>query len=201
MNLTVKTSRQLIEDEKRPTRILVADDHSAVLESLVPILELEFTVVGTASDGKAAVEAEEKLHPDVVVLDISMPVMSGIDAAKQMRKGGFDSSDRLPHSSSGYRYPCCRKASGWVGLRGEESLENRLDIGHQGSAARSRFRLTVLGPMSLERALDLAPLPPDSQGGFTRRIPRRRLLALVAVLFLAARGFLLEEASRMRPFS
>jgi hypothetical protein len=44
--------------------------------------------------------------------------------------------------------------------------------------------------MSLERALDLAPLPTDSQGGFTRRIPRRRLLALVAVLFLAGRGFL-----------
>jgi DNA-binding NarL/FixJ family response regulator len=87
-SLTVKTSRQGIKDEKWPTRILVADDHSAVLESLVPILESQFTVVGTASDGKAAVEAEVKLRPDVVVLDISMPVMSGIDAAKQMRKGG-----------------------------------------------------------------------------------------------------------------
>jgi DNA-binding NarL/FixJ family response regulator len=68
----VKTSRQGTKDEKWPTRILVADDHSAVLESLVPILESQFTVV----------------RPDVVVLDISMPVMSGIDAAKQMRKGG-----------------------------------------------------------------------------------------------------------------
>jgi DNA-binding NarL/FixJ family response regulator len=91
-SLTVKTSRQGIEDEKWPTRILVADDHSAVLESLVPILEAQFTVVGTASDGKAAVEAEEKLHPDVVILDISMPVMSGIDAAKQMRRGGSKAS-------------------------------------------------------------------------------------------------------------
>ena len=69
--------------ERRLTRILVADDHCAVLESLVPILESQFTVVGTASDGKAAVEAEERLRPDVVVLDISMPVMSGIDAARQ----------------------------------------------------------------------------------------------------------------------
>ena len=47
-----------------------------------------FNVVGTASDGKAAVEAENRLHPDVVVLDISMPVMSGLDAATQMRKHG-----------------------------------------------------------------------------------------------------------------
>ena len=97
----MKTSRQGIKNEKRPTRILVADDHSAVLESLVPILELQFTVVGTASDGKAAVEAEEKLHPDVVILDISMPVMSGIDAAKQMRRGGSKAPHRLPHGSSG----------------------------------------------------------------------------------------------------
>src|SRR5580700_10035104 len=92
MNLTVKTSRQGTKKESWPTRILVADDHAAVLESLVPILESQFTVVGTASDGKAAVEAEEKLRPDVVVLDISMPVMSGIDAAKQMRRGGSKAS-------------------------------------------------------------------------------------------------------------
>lgn len=74
--------------EQGPIRILVADDHSGVLESVVPLLRSLFTVVGTASDGKAAVEAEQKLHPDVVVLDISMPVMSGIEAAKQMRRNG-----------------------------------------------------------------------------------------------------------------
>jgi DNA-binding NarL/FixJ family response regulator len=44
--------------------------------------------VGTASDGWAAVEAEKKLRPDVVVLDISMPVMSGIVVANEMRKNG-----------------------------------------------------------------------------------------------------------------
>ena len=90
--IIVSTVRQGTKKEKRPTRILVADDHCAVLESLVPILESQFTVVGTASDGKAAVEAEEKLRPDVVVLDISMPVMSGIDAARQMRRGGSKAS-------------------------------------------------------------------------------------------------------------
>ena len=74
--------------EQGPIRILVADDHSGVLESVVPLLRSLFTVVGTASDGKAAVEAEQKLHPDVVVLDISMPVMSGIEAAKHMRRNG-----------------------------------------------------------------------------------------------------------------
>jgi DNA-binding NarL/FixJ family response regulator len=66
----------------------VADDHLIVLETVVPILEPAFRVIGTACDGKAAVEAEGRLHPDVVVMDISMPVMSGIDAAKMMRKKG-----------------------------------------------------------------------------------------------------------------
>ena len=68
--------------------VLIADDHFAVLEFVVPMLKPFFNVVGIASDGKDAVEAEGRLHPDVVILDISMPVMSGIDAAKHMRKHG-----------------------------------------------------------------------------------------------------------------
>jgi DNA-binding NarL/FixJ family response regulator len=84
----LETSLRAKQQQQCPARILLADDHSAVLESVVPMLEPHFTVVATASDGKAAVEAEQKLHPDVVILDISMPVLSGIDAAKQMRRNG-----------------------------------------------------------------------------------------------------------------
>jgi DNA-binding NarL/FixJ family response regulator len=76
------------EKERARIRILVADDNAEVLETVVPMLEAHFTVVGTASDGRAAVEAEKRLHPDVVILDISMPVMSGIVVAKQIRQGG-----------------------------------------------------------------------------------------------------------------
>jgi DNA-binding NarL/FixJ family response regulator len=74
--------------QQEPIRILVADDHSEVLETVLPMLKAHFTVVGTATDGWATVEAEKSLCPDVVVLDISMPVMSGIVVAKQMRKSG-----------------------------------------------------------------------------------------------------------------
>jgi DNA-binding NarL/FixJ family response regulator len=84
----LETSLRAKQQQQCPVRILLADDHSAVLESVVPMLEPHFTVVATTSDGKAAVEAEQKLHPDVVILDISMPGLSGIDAAKQMRRNG-----------------------------------------------------------------------------------------------------------------
>jgi DNA-binding NarL/FixJ family response regulator len=88
LSLTLETISHAAKKERWPTRILIADDHSAVLDSVVPLLESYFTVVGTVCDGKAAVEAAERLHPDVVVLDISMPLLSGIEAAKQMRKNG-----------------------------------------------------------------------------------------------------------------
>jgi DNA-binding NarL/FixJ family response regulator len=76
------------EKERAAIRIVVADDHAEVVETVVPMLEAHFAVVGTASDGRAAVEAEQRLHPDVIILDISMPVMSGIVVAKQLRQSG-----------------------------------------------------------------------------------------------------------------
>lgn len=79
-----------VDRVKSLASVLIADDHFTVLESVVPMLKPFFNVVGTASDGKGAVEAESRLRPDVVILDISMPVMSGIDAAKQMRKQGSE---------------------------------------------------------------------------------------------------------------
>lgn len=67
-------------------RVLIGDDHSVVREGLKAVLsEGGFTVVGEAADGREAVEAARRTRPDVVVLDVQMPLMSGIDAAKQIR--------------------------------------------------------------------------------------------------------------------
>ena len=67
-------------------RVLLADDHRIVIEGLKKLLEPEYDVVGTVEDGRALIAAVEKLQPDVVVADISMPHLNGIEAVRQIRK-------------------------------------------------------------------------------------------------------------------
>jgi DNA-binding NarL/FixJ family response regulator len=67
-------------------RILLADDHTLVLEGLRKLLEDDFELVGTVEDGRTLVNVAQELEPDVVVLDISMPQLNGIDAARQIHK-------------------------------------------------------------------------------------------------------------------
>ena len=69
-------------------RVLVADDHRQLLERVVKTLAREFSVVGTVTDGAQLVAAEAALHPDVVVADLCMPLMSGLEAAVRIRRGG-----------------------------------------------------------------------------------------------------------------
>ena len=68
------------------TRVLLADDHEAMLDRVKRLLEKEFQVVGTVGDGQAALEAVAELRPDVLVLDISMPVLSGMQAALRLKQ-------------------------------------------------------------------------------------------------------------------
>jgi len=70
---------------KRP-RVLLADDHKIVVEGLRSLLEPEFEIAGTVEDGRALVAAAKELLPDVIVADISMPLLNGIEAAEQLKK-------------------------------------------------------------------------------------------------------------------
>lgn len=69
----------------RPT-VLLADDHTIVIEGLYRVLESEFEIVGAVEDGRALIVAAEKLKPDVIVTDIAMPLLNGIEAARQILK-------------------------------------------------------------------------------------------------------------------
>jgi DNA-binding NarL/FixJ family response regulator len=65
-------------------RIVVADDNALFLHKTASILEVEFDVVAKVADGRAAVEAVRKYNPDVAVLDLEMPLLNGIDVAREL---------------------------------------------------------------------------------------------------------------------
>jgi DNA-binding NarL/FixJ family response regulator len=70
---------------ERP-RVLLADDHPAMLALTAAVLAGEYLVVGSVGDGRELLAEAERLHPDVIVLDITMPRLDGIEAARQLRR-------------------------------------------------------------------------------------------------------------------
>lgn len=75
---------------ERRARIVLADDHTLLLETFKSFLEPEFEVVGTFLDGRTLVEGVKSLYPDVIVLDIAMPSMNGLSAGSRLK-------EELPH--------------------------------------------------------------------------------------------------------
>ncbi|MGH9778562.1 MAG: response regulator [Candidatus Acidiferrales bacterium] len=69
-------------------RVLLADDHKPLLYHVARMLESDFDVVGALTDGQALLEAATRLQPDVLVLDISMPGLSGLQVARELKKAG-----------------------------------------------------------------------------------------------------------------
>jgi DNA-binding NarL/FixJ family response regulator len=80
-----------VSEKSRP-RVVLADDHRLVAEGLTSLLAQEFDLVAVVEDGHALVEAVQKHRPDVVVADVAMPRLNGIDALVQLRHDG----DRVP---------------------------------------------------------------------------------------------------------
>jgi DNA-binding NarL/FixJ family response regulator len=75
----------------RRTTVLVADDHTIVLEGLVSLLKEEFDVVGAVGDGQLLLDAAKRLRPDVIVTDMSMPGLSGLDVLPRLKAEHCDS--------------------------------------------------------------------------------------------------------------
>src|SRR5712671_658087 len=67
-------------------RVLIADDHGLILGALEALLVRDCDVVGTVTDGRALIAAAASVHPDVIVLDIAMPLLNGLDAGRQIKQ-------------------------------------------------------------------------------------------------------------------
>ena len=103
-------------------RVLVADDHAAMLDSLVQMLSSEFEVVATVSDGLAAVTTATQLRPDLLVLDIAMPGLNGIATAARLKSLG--STARVVFVTN---------------MRGREFVDKSLALGPVGFVAKDRL--------------------------------------------------------------
>jgi DNA-binding NarL/FixJ family response regulator len=79
----METERRV--ERMRKIRVLLADDHEAVLEQVRAILGEDFDIIGAVNNGQDAVTEAQRLDPDILVIDISMPVLNGLQAAGQLR--------------------------------------------------------------------------------------------------------------------
>jgi DNA-binding NarL/FixJ family response regulator len=70
-------------------RILLADDHAAMLEEIESLLSADYNIVGSVENGADLVDAAGRLQPDLIISDISMPVMNGFEAAAKIRAAGI----------------------------------------------------------------------------------------------------------------
>jgi len=122
------------------SRILLADDHKDMRKIVVQLLEREFEILDPVADGAAFLEAASRLKPDVCLLDISMPIMNGIEAAIQLKERGSTAKvifltiheDRdfieaaLRIGASGYVFK--RRIRSDLSLAVTEALANRIFI-------------------------------------------------------------------------
>lgn len=69
-------------------RLLLADDHAALREKAIRVLEVEYSVMEAVGNGQEMLDAESRIKPDAVILDISMPIMTGLEAATRLKQRG-----------------------------------------------------------------------------------------------------------------
>lgn len=161
-----------------PPRVLLADDHTLVLDDIRRLLETHVELVGKVRDGRALVKAVEQTKPDVVLLDISMPLLNGIDAARQIKKLGLQTKliFLTMHADRDYVIEALRAgASGYLlKWSAEEELLKAIE-----TVLRGRLYLTPALPKDLlEQISTRSPANSRSAVGLSAR--EREVLQLVA---------------------
>jgi DNA-binding NarL/FixJ family response regulator len=165
------------------TRVVLADDQDLVRAGLRLILDAEpdITVVGEAADGRAAVAAARALRPDVVLMDIRMPVLDGIEATRQLAGDGLSSTSVLiltTYDADEYVFTALRAgASGF--LLKHASPEELVRAIHTVAAGEGLIAPAVTRRLIEEFAARSAQVlrPPESLGALTRR--EREVLELI----------------------
>ncbi len=162
---------------RRP-RILLADDHTVVLQGLRRVLEPECEVVGTATDGRALLEAAARLKPDVVVADISMPLLNGIDAVRQLKKSARDVKVVFLTMYADVSYAAKALEAGGSGYVLKTSAAEELLTAIREAMKGRKYLTPALSTQVLEALDKKSARPAESVDALTAR--QREVLQLVA---------------------
>ena len=154
---------------KRP-RVLLADDHVIVAEGLRGLLETEFELVGIVQDGRALLDSADKLQPDVIVADISMPLLNGIDAVRQIRKTGKNIKVVFLTMHPDVAYAVSAFEAGAMGYVLKHSAASELVTAIQ-SALRGK---TYVTPLLASELMQFYKQKPDHRDELTRLTQRQR---------------------------
>ena len=164
-------------------RVLLADDHVLVAEGIQKLLEPEFELVGIVGDGRSLVAAATKLQPDVAVVDISLPLLNGLDASRQVKKANPNIKIIVltMHSEATFVTHAFRVGvSGYVLKQsvGSELVQSIREV------MKGR---TFVSPMVTQSLVDqavnpVASMSPDESNGFAPTLSsrQREVLQLVA---------------------
>jgi len=139
----------------KPIRVLVVDDHAIVREGICSLLarRKDVEVVGEAADGKRAIDAVVQYDPDVVLMDIAMPVMNGLEATREIH-GRFPSTRILvltQHENKEYIMPLLRAgAVGYItkSARAEQLIEAIRTVHAEGAYLPPRITHAVIGAIA-----------------------------------------------------
>lgn len=162
---------------KRP-RVLLADDHTLVLEGLRRLLDDQCELVGMVEDGRALLDAAPRLAPDVILLDISMPLLNGLDAARQLRTLVPRSRIIILTMHADPTYASEAFEAGAVGYLLKRSAASELATAIVAVLAGRRYLTPLINRDALRASAPLSVTVPPTLGKLTPR--QREVLQLVA---------------------
>lgn len=166
-----------------PIEVLLAEDHTIVRKGLCSLLhdEAEILVVGEAQDGREAVEMVARLHPDIVVMDISMPGLNGLEAARQIRARSPDTRVLVltQHANEEYVYQMLR--AGVAGYIIKQAAPAELVLAIEAVYRGETFLSPSISGRVVEEYIRRMDAMVTSEDSYDRLTPREReVLQLIA---------------------
>lgn len=159
---------------KKP-RVLMADDHSIMLAGVRKLIEDDCDVVGAVEDGRALLEAADRLKPELILLDISMPLLNGLDAARQLKKLLPETKLVFLTMHASPRYATEAFKAGGSGFLLKQSAASELPQAIQAVLQGKHYLTPSIAKPVIEQALRVKETETSTIKGATKELtPRQR---------------------------